>query len=262
MNNRRLCPLVLIFLLLVASVGLCQKREAQEQEIDRFTFTFGMKSLFLVDTEVSYPAVYGIPHAFNVYFDGNLFGPVLSVQVANTDTFWDNFEFVVSTFFGELDAYDSSGLDKSAVYSGITLKLREVRADLCYRVIPHLALFADYHYKKYMFKRRRGSWPSAFPDEEEMYAGGLGLKAGLPLGKSGVFLYASGEIIPYAEFNYDDNTAWGATANGGIGYSVAGGEWLPVTLTVTAGYYYHKIDSDGYFDEQTDAGSADIVISW
>ena len=262
MNTRRLGAFVLGCLLLVPSIGLCQKREVQERGIKRFTFTLGLKTLFYTDTEISYPAIYGNPNDFHVYYDGQLFGPVLSIQVANTETFWDNFELLISSYFGTLDAYDSSGLPKSASSSDMKLKLANVKAALCYRIIPHFLVFADFIYKKYEFKSGHAEWPSKMPDTDELYGGGVGAKAGLPLGKSGVFLWASGEIMPYAAYEYDDSSAWGATAAGGLGYSVEGGDWLPMSLTVTVGYYYTKVDSDGYFDEQTDAGSADVVVSW
>lgn len=261
MRKCRLWAFILVCLLLIPCIGLSQERVSQERDIDRFTFTFGVKSLFLTDTEISYPAVHGIPNAFTAYYDGNLFGPILSVQIANTDTFWDNFEFVLSSYFGDLEAYDSTG-DVSAVSNGFVLDVTDVRFDACYRIIPHFSLFIDYHYKKFEFERRRGDWPSDFPEEEEMYGGGFGVKVGVPLGSSGVFVYGSGELMPYAEFNLDDNEAWGVTLRGGLGYSVEGGNWLPVALTVALGYNYHEIDSDGYFDEKTDAGTCDMVIAW
>ncbi|HUT04102.1 MAG TPA: hypothetical protein VM163_09455 [bacterium] len=262
MKTRRLWAFVLGCLLLVPCIGLCQKREAQERDINRFTFTFGLKSLFYADTEISYPAIYGNPNDFHVYYDGNLFGPVLSVQVANTETFWDNFEFVLSSYFGELDAYDSSGLPKSALSSNMSLKIADVRADICYRIISHFSVFVDYRYKKYQLKSGQAEWPGKMPENDELYGGGFGAKAGLPLGKSGVFLWASGEFMPYAWYQYDNSSAWGLMCKGGVGYSVEGGDWLPMSLSATLGYYYTKIDSNGYFDEQTDAGSADIVVSW
>ena len=261
MRTRRLWAFILVCLLLVPCIGLCQKREAQERDIDRFTFTLGLKTLFLADTEISYPDVGKVPNPFKVHYEGNLFGPVLSVQIANTDMFWDNFEFVVSSYFGDLDAYDSVG-DVNAVDNQFSLDLTYVRVDACYRIIPHFSLFIDYHYKKFEFGRRKGDWPSDFADDEEMFGGGFGMKAGIPLGQSGVFVYGSGEFMPYAEFLINDSDAWGLMLKGGLGYTIEGGEWLPVALTTTVGYYYQKLDSDGYFDEQTDAASADIVVSW
>jgi len=259
MKTRRLWAFILVCLLLVPCIGLCQKREAQERDIDRFTFTLGLKTLFLTDTEINYPGV------GDVYYEGNLFGPVLSVQIANTDMFWDNFEFVVSTYFGDLDAYDSAGekAPLNARYNKFTLDLTDVRADACYRIIPHSSVFIDFHYRKFEFGSTEQD-PSNFfaaPDEE-MFGGGFGVKGSLPLGQSGVFVYGSGEFMPYAQFSIDDSDAWGFALKGGLGYTIEGGEWLPVALTTTVGYYYQKLDSDGYFDEQTDAASADIVVSW
>ena len=259
MRTRRLLAFIFVCLLLVPCIGLCQKREAQERDIDRFTFTFGLKTLFLADTEIKYPGV------GDVYYEGNLFGPVLSVQIANTDTFWDNFEFVVSTYFGDLDAYDSAGEKGSlnANYNKFTLDLTNVRADVCYRIIPHFLVFINYHYRKYEFGSTERD-PSDIFDiaEDEMYGGGLGVKGSVPLGQSGVFAYGSGEFMPYAEFLMDGSDAWGINLKGGLGYSIDGGDWMPMALTATLGYYHHKLESSGYFDEQTDGASADVVVSW
>jgi len=264
MSSRRLWAFGFVCLLLVPFTGLSQERAVQEMDTDRFTFGLGLMSMFQADTEINYPQAHGVPDAFDVFYEGNLFGPVFSVQIANTDTFWDNFEFVVSSYFGELEAYDSAGFGASsgAVFSKMVLDVTDVRTDVCYRIIPYFALFLDYRYKKWEFERGRGEWPSEFPREEEMYAGGIGAKGGVPLGKTGAFVYGSAELIPYAEFLHDDNNAWGTTIKGGLGYSVEGGEWLPMTLTLTAGYRYHKMDSDGYFDERSDSGTADVVVSW
>ncbi|MCD6326107.1 hypothetical protein J7M28_00930 [bacterium] len=257
MKNRRLWAFALVCLLLVPCIGLSQKRAVQERDTDRFTFTFGVKTLFMTDTELQF-------EDFDVYFDGLLAGPMLSVQIANTESFWDNFEFNVSTYFGDLDAYDSSGLGLSADYIGCSLDITDVKVDVCYRIIPYLGAFIDYRYRKYRLSRGLGEWPQTGSSmlEDEMYAGGLGLKGALPLGETGVFAYGSGEWIPYAEYLNSDSSAWGATLKAGLGYAIEGGEWLPVALTMTTGYRYHIIDSDGYFDERTDSGTADIVVSW
>ena len=260
MNTRRVWAFIFVCLLLVPCIGLCQKREAQERDIDRFTFTFGLKTLFLVDTEINYSGV------GDVYYEGNLFGPVLGVQIANTDMFWDNFEFVLSTYFGDLDAYDSAGEKKdspNAKHEKFTLDLTDVRADACYRIIPHCSVFIDFHYRKFEFGSTELDPSDVFDAPvEEMYGGGLGVKGSLPLGQSGVFVYGSGELMPYAQFLIDDSEAWGLMLKGGLGYTIEGGEWLPVALTTTVGYHYQKLDSNGYFDEQTDAASADVVVSW
>jgi len=261
MNTRRVWAFIFVCLLLVPCIGLCQKREAQERDIDRFTFTLGLKSLFLVDTEINYPGV------GDVYYEGSLFGPVLGVQIANTDMFWDNFEFVLSTYFGKLNAYDSAGEngDLNANFNKFTLKLTDVRADACYRIIPHCSAFVAFHYRRFRFgstEQDLSKIRAFVTTDEEMYGGGLGVKGSLPLGQSGVFVYGSGEVMPYAKFLIDSSEAWGLMLKGGLGYTIEGGEWLPVALTTTVGYHYQKLDSNGYFDEQTDAASADVVVSW
>jgi len=259
MNTRRVWGFILVCFLLVPSIGVCQMREAQERDIDRFTFTFGLKTLFLVDTEIKYPGV------GDVYYDGNLFGPVLGVQIANTDTFWDNFEFDLSTSFGKLNAYDSAGekANLNAKYNRFTLELSDIRADACYRIIPHCSAFVDFHYRRFRFGSTEEDPSDIFPvPDEEMYGGGLGVKGSVPLGESGVFVYGSGEVMPYAKFRVDGSSAWGLMLKGGLGYTIEGGEWLPMSLTTTVGYHYQTLDSDGYLDERTDAASADVVVTW
>ena len=122
-------------------------------------------------------------------------------------------------------------------------------------------VYAAYHYKRYKFSVINPQKYFGY-DEEELYGGGIGFDASYQFWNSGVFVYGNVEWLPIVSYMTNDQTDWGYTFAGGLGYSISGGSYLPMTLTVLAGYRYHTIQSSNYFDETVQSATCGLVISW
>jgi hypothetical protein len=251
-----------------------QTPSVQRKGIDYFDYSFGVEAWFqanqqmdYADSDVNDDTFNKEPGDFGWQGDDNLFGPIGEVRIVNTGTIMDRFSLSARAMFGKFDVFDSYGYTLfAAPYFDLQVKYTDVMVRGKFSFLPQsqylqVGCYAAYHYRKYKFSQVK---PSIFPglDEEEMYGGGVGVDSSVLLGKSGVFVYGNGEWLPYIEFMNNDENGWGYTLNGGLGYSLSGGTYLPITVTFLAGYRFHKLEGDDYFDETVESATGGIVVSW
>ena len=252
----------------------CQAPSSQRKGVDYFDYSIGIEGWFQANQQIDYADSDLVndtfdknPGEFGWQGDDNLFGPIGEVRIVNTGTLMDRFSFSARAMFGKFDIYDSYNYTLyAAPYFDLQCKYTDVMVRGKFNFIPEVqylevGCYAAYHYRKYNFSQVK---PSIFPglDEEELYGGGVGVDASVLFGKSGVFAYGNGEWLPYVEFMNNDENGWGYTLKGGLGYAISGGTYLPVTVTFLAGYRYHKLESDEYFNEIVESATGNIVVSW
>jgi len=251
-----------------------QAPSSQRRGIDYFDYSLGVEGwiqanqqMDYADSDLNNKIFEKNSGKFGWQGDDNLFGPIGEVRIVNTGTIMDRFSLSARAMFGEFDVYDSYNyVLYAAPYFDLKVKYTDVMVRGKFNFVPkwqyfQLGCYAAYHYRKYKFSQVK---PSIFPglDEEEMYGGGAGLDTSILFGRSGVFIYGNGEWIPYVEFMNNNENGWGYTIKGGIGYAISGGTYLPITITFLAGYRYHKLESDDYFDETVDSATGGIIVSW
>jgi hypothetical protein len=201
--------------------------------------------------------------------DTNLFGPIGEMRIVNTGTMLDRLSISAKAMFGKFDVYDSNGFPQyAAPYFDLKVKYTDVMVRGKFDILPkvkyfQLGIYASYHYKQYKYSQVK---PSLFKiwkwDEEEMYGGGVGVDTSILFGNSGIFLFGNGEWIPFISFMNVSESGMGYTLHGGLGYSIAGGIQLPITVTFLAGYRVQEINTSDYFDENVQAATGDIILSW